>query len=604
MFKKIVGFVLILFFYLFPVSVHAAEYFEREYDISYTVLETGMTQVKIDVALTNKTSDYYASSDKIQLGFSDITNLTAHDPSGSLEPTVTSTDEGIVIDLDFKSRVVGQGNSLLFTIQFETSDVALKQGNIWEINIPGVANPETFRTFNVFVSVPESFGKPAYIKPKQPDNELIFTKDELGTSGISIAYGDRQYYEVDLIYHLQNRNVFPISTEIALPPSTAYQEVSIDSISPRPQNVTLDQDGNWLAEYHLLPSEKFDVRVQGKIQVYLQPRKKETLTAQEWELYTKQQQYWESNKEEIGAIARDLKTPEKIYQYVVDTLRYDFERVTSEQTRLGAVQAMANPHSAVCLEFTDLFVAIARAAGIPTREVNGFAYTQDQRQRPLSVAQDILHSWPEYYDSTRQQWVMVDPTWGNTTGGIDYFNVFDFDHLVFVRKGVDSTYPVPAGGYKFSGDEAKKDVHVSFTSPFILSPARLSVESEIPQKVQSGLPITGVLKVANTGTVIVEPTVITVSSSSLTPNEQAIQVPPLPPFGTFEVPFGFSKTPFLTNTTLTFTMSDGNVEKEGRITVVPFTITKPIILGGVGIGLFSISIFITARKSWRLRIFR
>jgi len=51
---------------------------------------------------------------------------------------------------------------------------------------------------------------------------------------------------------------------------------------------------------------------------------------------------------------------------------------------------------------------------------------------------------------------MVDPTWGNTTGGVDYFNTFDFDHLAFVVKGISSTYPVPAGGYKLTGDENKK----------------------------------------------------------------------------------------------------------------------------------------------------
>ncbi len=30
---------------------------------------------------------------------------------------------------------------------------------------------------------------------------------------------------------------------------------------------------------------------------------------------------------------------------------------------------------------------------------------------------------------------MIDPTWGATTGGVDYFETLDFDHFAFVVKG-------------------------------------------------------------------------------------------------------------------------------------------------------------------------
>jgi transglutaminase-like putative cysteine protease len=56
----------------------------------------------------------------------------------------------------------------------------------------------------------------------------------------------------------------------------------------------------------------------------------------------------------------------------------------------------------VCLEFTDLFIAIARAAGIPAREIDGFGYTQNAINRPISIDEDILHAWPEYYDTAKK----------------------------------------------------------------------------------------------------------------------------------------------------------------------------------------------------------
>jgi len=55
---------------------------------------------------------------------------------------------------------------------------------------------------------------------------------------------------------------------------------------------------------------------------------------------------------------------------------------------------------------------------------------------------------------------MIDPTWGSTTSGIDYFKNLDLDHIAFVIKGSESEYPIPAGGYKF--ENASKDVNVRF----------------------------------------------------------------------------------------------------------------------------------------------
>ena len=79
-------------------------------------------------------------------------------------------------------------------MSFDTPDVAKQIGDVWEINIPGIKNKDDFSSFTAQVKVPSSFGQPSYIKPQQPDNSLLFTKDQLETSGISIAFGDNQRY--------------------------------------------------------------------------------------------------------------------------------------------------------------------------------------------------------------------------------------------------------------------------------------------------------------------------------------------------------------------------------------------------------------------------
>jgi hypothetical protein len=57
-----------------------------------------------------------------------------------------------------------------------------------------------------------------------------------------------------------------------------------------------------------------------------------------------------------------------------------------------------------CTEHTLLFVALARAEGIPAREVGGLAYVGGAR--PLFG----WHAWAEVHDG--HQWVSIDPTWG------------------------------------------------------------------------------------------------------------------------------------------------------------------------------------------------
>jgi hypothetical protein len=245
-------------------------------------------------------------------------------------------------------------------------------------------------------------------------------------------------------------------------------------------------------------------------------------------------------------LAGELKTPEAIYDYVVKTLKYDFNRTAGTNTRYGALNALESPDSAVCREFTDLFIALARAGGIPTREVNGFAYTANTKQRPLSLSQDVLHAWPEYYDSDKRTWIMVDPTWGSTTGGVDYFNTLDFDHIAFVVKGSDDTYPIPAGGYKSQEQKTLKDVNVSFASGDVKHTQIVDLTSSLAPSLIAGMPINYDVKIVNNGPGTLMKTPLYIDSSGLVPAKQAFEIPEIPPFGQLVMKNSFDKTSFLT----------------------------------------------------------
>lgn len=594
---------LFVFFLVFSRQASASEYFFRNYSVIYTVKEDGITNVSVTITLTNKTSDYYASSDTITVGFDHVANVKAEDPDGPIKPIVTKTDQGNAIELTFNKKVVGKGKSLVFYLTFDTKDIARRLGKIWEINIPGIANPDEFTDFTTEVRVPSSFGKPTYSKPAQPDNKLLFTKEQLGKSGISIAYGTEQVYKFSLMYHLRNKNLFPIRTEIALPPTTNYQEIAIDSINPRPKNVTIDKDGNWLAEYELAPSQRIDVQVTGKARVTNTPSP-EPLSDEAFQEYIKEKPYWQVNNSQIKQLAAKLKTPKAIYEYVVNNLTYDFNRVTTEQPRLGALRALNEKNSAVCLEFTDLFITLARAAGIPAREINGYAHTENAKQRPLSLVQDILHAWPEYYDKEKRAWIMVDPTWGNTTGGTDYFDVFDFDHIVFVKKGMDSQYPIPAGGYKSRGDENKKDISVQFTTTFPTEVPKAQLLANFPRTALSGMSLQGSVTVVNAGRTLFPKQQAVVASADFLPRRQELVIDSIPPFGKKTVDITFKKTSFFTKGLFSFTISLGDTIIQKQVSVTPFLLSQFVLIGGVIVALLAVIIFIITTRARRLFIFR
>ncbi|HWY79947.1 MAG TPA: transglutaminase-like domain-containing protein [Candidatus Sulfotelmatobacter sp.] len=597
---------LLVFFFgiialFYPNCSFAASNFVTDYHVTYTIDENGIAHAVVNGTLTNTTSQYFASSYSIQLGFDTITNVDAHDAGGPITPQVTKNGDGYVIALNFNKQAVGLGSKQQFVITFDTPTIAHHYGRIWEIDIPGISNPEDFSTFTVELKTPSSFGTPAYIKPKQAGDTLIFDKQTLGRSGISLAFGDTQVYNFHLAYHLRNPNLYPITITIALPPSTNYQEVSINNIDPQPNNVIEDKDGNWLAQYSLSSVQNMDVLVKGNAIIRLDP-KQNPMSPEALSDYIKQQPYWEVYNATIQQLASQLQTPQAIYNYVSNKLHYDFSRVTSNQPRLGAFIALQHAHSAVCREFTDLFIALARAAHIPAREIEGFAYTDNPKQRPLSQEKEILHVWPEYYDSQKKMWIMVDPTWGSTTGGVDYFNQLDFDHFAFVIKGENSTYPIPAGGYNFTNDPIAKDVQIGFSTAISQETPSFVLDSSLPKEIPAGLSIQGSVIIKNTGSVYVPGQIIYLSSSTFVPHAQTLQTAGVPPFGSLVVPISFNRMNPLTNMEGNYTIRVAGISITRHVQSKVFFLTS--LGGGIAIGILTLIIFIFTIKSRGLRLFR
>ena len=452
-------------------SAHAAN-FESTVSMDYRFASSGISAVTQQVTLTNLQSKIYAPSYQLKFSGELPKNFSASDTGGPLKTTTVSEgSDTYLITIEFPTPLVGKDQTRVFTIRYE-GQPAVKKGQIWEINLPRISHD--FRLI-----VPSSFGDPAYISPppsssirESVDNVYLFSPSVADSVGISAAFGNFQVFDFRLSYPLTNTRSEPILTEIALPPDTAYQKVFYDSLNPAPQNVLADADGNWLAQYLLTAGQELKVTASGQVHLLAEPGAVSDPPT-DLSVYTQPSDYWIVSDDRIADLVKKHRTPRDIYDYVVKLLDYDYSEIGPAASRRTSSAILDDPSKSRCQDFTDLFITLAHAAGIPARELNGYAYTTDSRLRPLSLQQDILHAWPEYWDSQSGAWISVDPTWENTTGGLDYFSKFDFNHFAFTIHGVDASYPVAAGLYDTGS--SSRDVEITLSKFREYLPPSLSI---------------------------------------------------------------------------------------------------------------------------------
>ncbi len=464
MYKKTI--LIFLFLILSNKYVYAESNFNIDENVEYKVFETGNTAVTHTITINNNSTYNYAESYRLELSNLEPINIKAFEDGSSIPLQLNKEDSKYTVNLKFSAPVTGKNKSRTFIVTYEESNLANLNGEVWEISIPKLISK--YNTYRVFLSVPSTFGKEAFISPealekKESQQRIIYIFDgrDLVRSGINAVFGKFQVFSLKLKYHLNNYQDKKALLTFAIPPDTSTQRLFYTNITPAPINIETDEDGNWIASYELQPKKNQEIAVEGYAQVFANPVKLLSPYPATILANIKPQKYWESDDPKIKEIAQHLKTPKSIYDFVTNILTYNYNRVKPEIERLGAKRALSETNNSICTEYTDLFIALSRAAGIPAREINGYAYSDNPDLQPLSLISDVLHSWPEYWDNTRQNWIPIDPTW-ESTSNVDYFNKLDLKHVAFVIHGKSSSQPTSAGSYK--SENLSKDIFIEYSS--------------------------------------------------------------------------------------------------------------------------------------------
>ena len=481
---------------IFSSNVYAQEgeeAFENTLKSTYTVNENGNTYVEHLFTIKNLTPTYYITKHGLRTSSPNINGVRVFDKSGNIDAEVTQVNNQTNIGITFSDKLVGEGKSRTFTISYNNPDLAQVNGNVLEVAIPKQADPNQYTDTEVELNTPLKFGNANRVTPstnftqKLTDDGLRMTFGELGDRGVSALFGLDQIFDLNFTYFLENNDSQPILLQTALPPDTPFQRMNYELIDPQPTEMKIDDDGNWIATFYMPGNTAQTVKVQAQALLTIYPNQEIPVSSPQ-DFHLNRQPFWEVDNKKLQEIAAENKTASEIYDYVTTSLEYETIESLDNFERKGALRAIENPTQVACQEFSDLFVTLARINRIPSRVVTGYAYTENSRLRPLSLSEDILHAWPEYWNEENQVWQPIDPTWGNTTNGVDYFNQFDLNHIVLAINGESSSLPYPAGSYK-TENQQEKTLEVNFGKIFPVQEP--SLEASLEKKSDSFINMPG-----------------------------------------------------------------------------------------------------------------
>ena len=596
---------LLLLLLLFPFQVFAQQTTVRtNLEDTYTISEDPAVTVERKITLTNTQPNRYV--EKYLLSFvnsqqtQDITVLE----DGNVIPFQLTRDQNrLRMEIPITKPAIGIDAKKVLAIRYKQGGTLSEFGKYRELIITpsSSAFQNDVDSYSITVYSPPgsplSIGKP---RPKTivPGRYEWNAKELTTNANILVGFGESAPYNVELHYELPNNYPYPAKATIPLPPDGAFQRSYISSLDPRPNAVTLDADDNVLATYVVPARKTIDVTYRGTIVLYptvqndIQQYQRSKYTEPLRQEYLHPEKYWS-----LGNGAPSFSNTKEIYDYVVKTLSYDDNRLNGELRRMGASWALANPTKAVCMEYTDTFIALARSAGIPAREAVGYGAERNNYLQPVSFLGDVLHAWPEYYDTAREMWHPIDPTWGSTAG-LDYFSSLDMNHLTFVYHGKDTDYPLPPGVYK--SNTGTKDVYVKATTQLPQQTGMIS--ATLPEKIvfatgeKNEVPIT-IRSDSNTVRYAVPLSLVDGSGTALA----TTTIPALPPLSetVVKLPVTSPRTYGVSQGVVTVTIDGSSVARSSYQSVAwflrPIILWWPYIIAACCVAIFGILLIVISR---------
>jgi len=363
------------------------------------------------------------------------------------------------------------GNKLEFKLEYNNYGLLEKKGALMDFYAPGFKADtqkstevkSTDYSYLTYVYSAKILPDINFVTPDQTEivdagayRKYTFSYEALLNKYIWIQFGRKQFYKFKITqeatatdnintgYTNEYRLIAPRDVDEA----NIYQKVYFDRIDPLPAYIETDTDNNLIMVFKINTSEKRIITISGYTEVGRNALAVDVTTSGlvssiggEFRQYLQAASYWEVNDPTIIAKTREVVGSEtnvyliakKLYDFVIDRIDYSQVKRFGLNERQGAKKTL-NGGAAVCMEYSDLFLTMSRAAGVPARAVFGYGYDSKQQ-----VDKQEAHQWVQIYLPGLQKWTSVDVTWGESglqmaEGNLNHF----FTHVASVDPNTPS----------------------------------------------------------------------------------------------------------------------------------------------------------------------
>jgi len=438
----------------------AAGKFSTEVTREYWVQEDFSVRVKETEKVTNNTSNLYipSGSEKqydilaIEIGNEknkeilqrSVDTATLKYGSGSsLNFTSQIKDDLATLKVSFP-KDLNPGQSITFTFEYTHFGMVEKNGSLVDVFLNGFAEDSVFSdsrnttSYNTHIYVPVGFPQENFVVPKGATKSqsganmrYSFSQDQLLGNYVWIQLGRSQIFKFNISQKVNaseglntgNQNRYEIVIPRSIDEAQVKQTIYYTNISPAPDWIKEDEEGNLLASFKLKSNFEGEIVLEGYAALEMKDGVNITnfgsldeIDSVSMARYLGSAQYWEVTDPTISSKATSLKASEvdiyklvaNTYQFVVDQIDYSEVKRFGLNERQGAAKTLEGG-SAVCMEYSDLFLSLMRAQGVPARAAFGYGYDPK-----LPSEEQEGHQWVEVYSPTLDKWVSIDVTWGES----------------------------------------------------------------------------------------------------------------------------------------------------------------------------------------------